>query len=326
MAENLIISARIEEVPILARMTQSNYVRDKGNFEAYKPAKYVLPAPPPDFAAALMAKIVNVEAIVFPKTITAQLKLVTLSIDENMNKLPDMMNRLEGYVVDAVGLTVGVKDFGIKQVRTMMRRDDQEGLDGALHYLLKNIGDNMGALTAQGYTAADKTALENLKQALLDANVQQNNLEEQRAQLRLDNLDVINDLCKDLMGIWADGKRLFRLSNKTKAKDYTLAQLKNRIRQEELKTELTGTVFNLTGTTPVTKRTKIIAKPLLGGRSKTVYTNKNSIYDLKGLKPETTLIKVILEDGSSYTVTGEPKTKETVQLDLKPEQGHPIIN
>ena len=328
MAEiNLVISARIEEVPILGRFTNQNYLRDKTDFETYKPAKYVIAGP--GFAAGLLAKIVTVEAVVFPKTITAQLKLVTVRIETNMNKLPQMMDRLEGYVVDAVGLTVGVKDFGISPVRKAMHRDDQEGLDGALHYLLQNITSNMGALTAQGYTAGDKTALEGLKQAILDDNVQQNNLEEQRAQLRLDNLGLINDLCKDLKGIWADGKRLYKTSNKTRTKDYTLAQLKNRIRQEELKTELTGTVFNITGTAPVTKRTKVVAKPLLGGRSKTVYTDKNSVYDLKGLKPETMLIKVILEDGSSYSVTGEPVTREKVVLDLKPgddEGSRPVVN
>src|SRR5882724_7063527 len=111
----LVISARIEEIPTLGRFTQENYLRDKLDFECYKPIKYVA-----GYAAILLGKVTAVEAVVFPKTITAQLKLVTGRIDTNMEKIRPMMNRLEGYVVDAApSLTIGVKDFGIKQVRQM---------------------------------------------------------------------------------------------------------------------------------------------------------------------------------------------------------------
>jgi hypothetical protein len=265
----------------------------------------------------LDGKITLVDGIIFPKALTAELKVITERIIKNMLDIRPLMNRLEGFVADASGLTVSPKDFGISQVRKKITNGDQEGLNGALQYLLQNISNNMTALTNIGYNALEKTTLEGLKQAIVDDNVAQNNKEEERAQLRVDNVDVINDLCKDLKGIWADGKRLYKISNKTKAKDYTLSQLKNRIRQEELKTELTGKVFTLTGT-PVIKKAKVVAKPVGGGRSKTVYTDKNSVYDLKGLKAVPTLLTVTLDDGTVFVVSGSPVTKEKVVLDLKP--------
>jgi hypothetical protein len=300
-------------VVVLARMTKDNYVRDKLAFEGYKPSKYV-----PTYATVLDGKITLVEGIIFPKVLTAELKVITQRIINNMLAIRPLLNELEGYVDDATGLTVAPKDFGIKEVRKKITNGDQEGLNGALQYLLTNITNNMTPLTNVGYSLADKTALENLKQDILDDNVAQNNKEEQRAQLRVDNVDVINDLLKDLQGIWKDGKLLFKISNPTKAKDYTLSQLKNRIRAEELKTELTGTVFNITGT-PVDKKAKVVARPVGGGRSKTVYSDKFSKYDMKGLKAVPMLLTVTLADGSVYVVSGTPVTRETVVLDLRPE-------
>jgi hypothetical protein len=309
----LLIEARIEEVPVLARFTHDSYVRDKVDFETYKPAKYI-----PNYSTGLMTKITTVEGIIFPKVLTAELEVITKRIITNMLAIRPLMNRLEGYVDDATGLTVTPKNFGISEVRKKINNDDQEGLDGALHYLLTNITNNMTPLTNVGYDAADKTALEGMKLAILNDNVAQNNKEQQRAQLRVDNLDLINDLCKDLKGIWKDGKLLYKITNATKAKDYTLAQLKNRIRAEELKTELTGTVFSLSGT-PVDKKAKVVARPVGGGRSKTVYSDKFSKYDIKGLKAVPMVLTVTLADGNVFVVSGTPVTRETVVLDLRAE-------
>jgi hypothetical protein len=325
----LVISARIEEVPVLARFTRDSYIRDKADFEGYKPLKYI-----PTYATGLLGKITAVEAIIFPKVLTAELEVISKRIIDNMLLIRPLLNRLEGYVADAAGLTVSEKNFGISPVRKKINNDDQEGLDGALHYLLTNIGNatNLAALQAVGYDVADKAALEGLKLAILNDNVAQNNKIQARAQLRVDNLDLINDLCKDLKGVWADCKRLYKISNKTKTKDYTLTQLKNRIRAEELKTELTGTVFKLSGT-PVDKKAKIVARPVGGGRSKTVYSDKNSKYDLKGLKAVPMLLTVTLADGNVFVVTGTPVTREKVELDLRPateeddtEGSHGVVN
>jgi hypothetical protein len=309
----LIIKVRMEEVPVLARFTRDSYLRDKLDFEGYKPTKYI-----PTYPSDLLTKITAVEAIIFPKVLTAELEVITLRIITNMLAIRPLMNELEGYVADATGLTVTPANFGISQVRKKINNDDQEGLDGALHYLLTNITNNLTALTNVGYDAADKTALEGLKLAILNDNVAQNNKVQARAQLRVDNIDLINDLCKDLKGIWKDGKLLYKITNTTKAKDYTLTQLKNRIRAEELKTELTGTVFTLSGT-PVDKKAKVVARPVGGGRSKTVYSDKSSKYDLKGLKAVPTLLTVTLADGNVFVVSGTPVTRETVVLDLRAE-------
>src|SRR5438309_11455495 len=94
----LLINVRIEEVVVLSRMTKDNYVRDKLDFQGYKPLKYIL-----TYATVLEGKIVLVEAIIFPMVLTAELKLITERIVKNMLDIRPLMKRLEGFVADARG-------------------------------------------------------------------------------------------------------------------------------------------------------------------------------------------------------------------------------
>lgn len=278
MADKLAITARIEEVPILAQFTADNLTRDLPDFSSYKPAKYT-----PGYVTNILTQKGTVEAIVNPKKLTAELAVVTLRIMQNMEAIRPWMNRLEGYVRDAVGLTVLPKNFGIKEVRKQISEDDQEGLNGALLYLIGNINNNMGALTAAGYSGGELTTLQGLRQAIFDDNALQNQKLGARAQLVVDNRGIINALCLLLKEVWADGKLLYRLSNKTKAKDYSNAELINRIRQEELKTKIIGRV---TGDDAAgLNKCKIIARPVIGKRGKTVYSKADGTFEIAGLKP-----------------------------------------
>jgi len=304
----LVITARIEELPTLAQFSIDSYTRDKTDFMAYKPAKYV-----PGYVIDLTAKKDAVSAVVNPKQLTAEMALITLRLITNIFLLRPLLDRLEGYVRDASGLTVLPKNFGISEVRKKIASDDQEGLDGALNYLEGNITNNMAALTAVGYTAAQEGQLTGLHTQINQDNAAQNAKLSQRALLVQQNMGIINELAKMLKDLWADGKSLYKSSDKVKVKDYTNSQLINRIRAEELKTKIAGFVRDASGTG---RKAKVVARPVIGGRSKTVYSVASGAYELKGLKATIYNITVTIDGVPPFVVQGEARSGETVVLDL----------
>jgi hypothetical protein len=225
------------------------------------------------------------------------------------------MNLLEGYVEDAAGLTVAAADFGIRGVRKKIHSEDVEGLNGALSTLLTNIGNNIIALIDVGYTNAAHIALAATKQSIFDDNAAQNVKEDARAALVANNIGVINDFLKDIKAIWADGKRLYKINNKVKLRDYTNTAIINRIRNDELHTLIVGKVINKAG--GIEADAKIKARPSVAGkRSKTVKSGADGRYELKGLRPISYLIIVTLKSGSSFALYGDAETNITVTLNL----------
>jgi len=307
---HLIIVARLEEVPTFGQFTIASLTRDFTFFSDYKPSKYT-----EDFITDLEAKQTLIQNIVYPKQMTDELKLITIRLTDNVTSLRGTMNLLEGYVVDAEGLTVGVKDFGISEVRMKVNSMDVEGLDGKLGLLISNIDANMDALEEVGYSSADRTALGVLRTKIMADNVAQNTKEGARAELVESNIDKINDYLADIKSIWADGKRLFKITNKVKLPDYTNSAILKRIRHDELHTKIMGKVFNAAG--EVESGAKIKARPVLEGkRGKTVVSDAKGNYELTGLKPTSYLITVTMKNGGVFMVSADAVTNQTVVKDL----------
>lgn len=306
----IIITGRIEEVPTIGQFTIDSYIRDSGEFATYKPLKYTA-----GFLTALQAKAVLVNGIVNPVVLTSELKLITLRLTNNVLGLRNTMNLLEGYVADATGLTVSPADFGISPVRQKVASGDVEGLNGALSTLLTNINNNLTALNAVSYPTGAEGVLAAVKLAIFNDNAAQNVKENARAALVVANIGVINDFLKDIKVIWADGKRLYKISNKTKLKDYTNSTIIKRIRNDELHTLIIGKVINKIG--KIEKDAKIKARPSIAGkRGKTTKSDATGAYELKGLRPTTYLITVTLANGDSFAVNGDAVTNKTITLDL----------
>lgn len=307
----IIITARIEEVPTIGQFTIDAYIRDSADFTGYKPAKYTA-----GFLTAVQAKAVLVNEIINPVVLTGELKVITLRLTVSVLGLRNTMNLLEGYVADATGLTVAPADFGITPVRQKIASGDVEGLNGVLATLLTNITNNFSALEDVGYTADAKTALAATKLSIFNDNAAQNTKENARAALVVANIGVINDFLKDIKAIWADGKRLYKLTDKVKLKDYTNTTIIKRIRNDELHTLIVGKVLNRAGVGEADA--KIKARPSIAGkRGKTVKSGKDFKYELKGLRPTTYLITVTLKNGEMFAVNVDAKTNTTVTFDLQ---------
>ncbi len=307
----LIITARLYEVPTICGFTKDALNIDIDDFTGYKEDKYT-----PAFLAALDDKIDLVRNIVNPTVLTKALKEITFRLTGEVVGLRQTMNFLEGYVNDAVGLSISKPNFGIKEVRAKITSMDVEGLDGVLSTLLSNIGNNMAALETAGYKPAMKAALEATKQQIYDDNLAQNKKLKQRSDLVEDNIEVINDLLMDIKGIWADGKILYRLSDKRKVKYYTNADILRRIRNDELHTEIMGTVTDENGL-PL-KNVKVVARPSVDGkRGKTVRTDDMGIYVIKGMRPVNYVFTFSLPDGRIVVDKADAVTNKKVRLDVK---------
>lgn len=222
---------RIEEMPVLGKFLQDSFLRDFADFQGYSP----------DFNNAyktnFAAKLTAVEGIVNPIKIMAELKKITERLYENIDSLRPLLNKLEGYVNRADdNLSILPGDFGIKPVRDKISNKDQEGLSENLKVLLQNVDDNFTALSAKGFTAAAQTVLINLRDSINTDNEAQNvKMDEREAKVQ-ENYDVLIELWEIMSDVMDAGRvRLYKFTDKEKAGDYTLATLKNRIRQEKKK-------------------------------------------------------------------------------------------
>ena len=308
--QKLVIKARIEEVPTLANFTLTSLQRDLTDFSTYKPAKY-----DPGFIPAYQAKQLAVNNIINPLQYTAELQVITARIFQNTIALRPMLDRIEGYIADASPLTIAPKNFGISTVRKNINKDDQEALSGSLVYLITNLTNNMAALVAQGYTTTQHNAIKGLTEEIDQDNTAQNAKISARALLVVNNYSTINELAQMMKDIWADGKRLYKTGNKTKLNDYTNTKLLDRIRQEALRTKLIGLVTDTNGN-PM-KEVKLKAKPVTGGRSKTIKPLANGNFEFKGLQPVPLNITVTAKDKAPYLVQATPITNQTVTLNIQ---------
>ena len=63
-----------------------------------------------------------IEALINPKQLTGELKVITRRLYNNLDVvLRDRLTILEGYLNQASGLTMAVKDFGVSAVRKKLR-------------------------------------------------------------------------------------------------------------------------------------------------------------------------------------------------------------
>lgn len=302
------ISCRIEEVPAIGGFLINSIGTDQTAFTNYSP----------DFDAAYTTAATTqlgvVTGLLLPKTLTGELKKITLRMTTNMSLLPQKVDYLEGYAKRCTGLTVAVKDFGFSAIRKANDKGDVEALVNALGYTLSlaNNATNKPLLVARGFTAAQNTALQDIKTALHDDNVAQNAKVNERNNLVAANYGVINDFWKVLTDISDAGKRIFKKSNKQD--DYTISVLKRRIRQEQLKNKMLGGV---TSGGIAVANSKISMKPVGGGRVRSTKSKASGKYELKSLTATDWIVTVsapgkVTENVAVTIVTGLALTKDFV--------------
>ena len=213
------------DMPTIGGFVYNAGMRDQAEIEA------VIPVIDDTFMAAFLAKLNEVKEVVSPTVLIQQTALVTVQLKQLALDVLPKVRQLDIFVVLAgSSLDVKPEEVGIKAVRKAVRKGDMEGLMQKLNTLNVMIANNFDALEAVGFTEAMQTELEGLRTAIDTKNQLQQTMMEQRNQLTNNNLELLNTFATDFMEKLMRVGRLFYLENNpTKAKDYTMAQLKKRV-------------------------------------------------------------------------------------------------
>lgn len=269
------IRCRIEEVPVIGGFI-INSMTPIADFTGYSP----------DYNAAFVtqanADLASIETLINPKQLTAELKVITKRIYANEDILRSKIDALEGYINRATGLTIGKKDFGVSSVRTKNNSGDIEGLVAALTFLLNNVGNNIAAIQAKGYTPAQNTALTALRDNFKSDNQAQNAKINERNNKVTSNYIKINAFWDKIVDICDVAKRIYKSNAPNRLDDFTMAKLIKRVNQERSNTTFEGIVSS--SNTPI-NGAKIEMKPLLGGRRRTTKSKANGTFLITSLEP-----------------------------------------
>ena len=268
----------------------------------------------PDYNAAFMttanADLAVIEALINPKQLTKELKVITKRIYTNQTNLRSKIDFLEGYINRASGLTMDKKDFGISEVRTKNNNGDIEGLIGALSFLITNvnIATNLTAITAKGFTSAQNTALTTFRDALKADNIAQNAKINERNNKVIANYGKLNAFWDKIVDVCDAGKRIYKATAPNRLDDFTITKLKARIRQERNNTRFEGVVTS--GGSPL-KGARIELKPLAGGRRRVTTSKATGAFEITSMEAGDYTVTVSATGKTSATkgatiVTGTP--------------------
>jgi hypothetical protein len=299
------IQCRVEELPVLGGFVLSSMQGSLADFTSFSP----------DYNAGFMtnanADLVAIEALINPKLLTKELKVITKRIYTNQGILRSKIDFLEGYINRASGLTIDKKDFGISEVRKKNNIGDIEGLGGALNFLIANVNipANLTALTAKGFTVAQNTALATLRTDLKNDNVAQNNKVNDRNNKVIANYGKLNAFWDKIMDVSDAGKRIYKATAPNRLDDFTMSKLKARIRQERNNTRFEGVVMS--GGSAL-KGASIELKPLGGGRRRVTKSKADGSFEITSM------------EAGDYSVTVSATGKTSVADEITIVTGTPL--
>lgn len=298
------IKCRIEEVPTLGAFL-INSMTPLTDFTSFSPDYNA------GFITTANAELASLEALINPKQITSELKIITQRIYSNQILLLGKIDLLEGYINRATGLTIDKKDFGISVVRTKNNKGDIEGLVTAITFLLTNVANNLAPIQAKGYTPAQNTAITQIKTDLKADNIAQNAKINERNNKVIANYTQINRFWDKLTDIADAGKRIYKSTAPNRLDDFTITKLKKRINQERNNTLFEGTITS--DATPLSKA-KIILKPILGGRKRTTISKADGTYSIASIEQGDYIVTIIATGKTPQTdtitiITNTPLTK-----------------
>lgn len=243
---------RIEELPILADFVIAAFERDYADFYRHSPVVYHA-----NYIVMFRKKQAEVIALINPRTITDDKKLITAHLHEFLDGLRQPLNKLEDYILlaqryfvnssesrvednprndsDNAELTTLPDDFGISRVRKEIANGDIEGLYGAMEILKTHIVNNYAKLNTIGYTEAQRDSFFAFWDKINSYNEEQNKKDNERDVLSEQNIVVCNSLWDIISEICNTGKTLYSILQPAKSNDYTIRTLLKRIRHEQPK-------------------------------------------------------------------------------------------
>ena len=216
-----------DEVVPLAKLLRMSAARDFADLHDLLPDDY------PDAASYFKAYDKAVQAatdLVSSATQQGQGMQITAHIQAIYDTLPRQLDRLSARVRRADALTVPLARFGIVAARAARNNAEHVPLASALKTLLQNIAANKKALAVKGQTAADTQQLQELYDDLSQDTTDRGSSVSTQKGLTEANINTLNTLWDLMKHLLADGKDLYRTSDKPRLDDYTYKQLLKKVR------------------------------------------------------------------------------------------------
>lgn len=187
----------------------------------------------PDYIAATDALIAEVENLIEPQAETLAKKQITRALNESMDQIASRINFLATYLkLSNKELKLTATDFGILQLRKVLRSGDAEGVVDNLKAVLIHTKRYSTVLQAHGMSSSFEAELEALIPKITADRQTQYELLSNRKNIVQNNLQKLNELYGRMGDIFSIGKSIYSKTNALKAADYTFAKLQSKVRQK----------------------------------------------------------------------------------------------
>ncbi|WP_046244194.1 hypothetical protein [Hymenobacter terrenus] len=216
-----------DELVPLARLLRVSVERDLAALTELLPDDY-----DKDYLTRYDAAVAAAVALVPSSVQLAKGMVVTQHLQELYTQLPALLDRLAARVRRAEGLTVPATRFGIEAARRARNHNEKVALAAGLKTTLQNIAANEAALAKKGQKPEDTAQLQELYDDLVTNTTTQGAGTSTQKSLTQENIKVLNALYAFMQLVLADGKALYRTSDKAKLADYTFKQLLKRVRRD----------------------------------------------------------------------------------------------
>jgi len=215
-----------EELTVLCNLTSSSLSRDQADFASYSP-KFTQ-----EYVTSFESAIATANNVIEPQSEILEQKKITAKMFDTLNGLIDPINRLAGYIRLANGeLKLTSAEFGLDQIRKSISAKDVEGVLNTIHVILANVEKYKEQLIGQGLTEELISKFSNASATLSADKKKQYELIIHRKSVVQDNRALFNNLYASLSEILAVGKILYKATDPAKRQEYTLSDLKKRVRR-----------------------------------------------------------------------------------------------
>ncbi len=184
----------------------------------------------PAFLTAFAAARAQVKAATGAAVRRGSGVVVTNRLYANLDALPPLLDRLDARLglLPAEALTVPVKNFGLRALRSRLRARDAEAVSQGLGQLRHLIADNRSALDSKGYKKAEFDELTALHTAI-DADNALQNVGQNTSQETTRAEDAAYATLNKLLGQVLRAGRLLFKNDKAKRRQYEQAALNKRV-------------------------------------------------------------------------------------------------
>ena len=221
------MTERIEDKITISRFVIDTFEADKADFVG-KFTKYKDP-----FLANTKTLITTCEGIVASSFYVTQLKTMTRLINVTAISIRGDLNDIELMAINAGNkLNMNWKEMGFKEVRKCISNTDMEGLQERVKILNKNIETNLAVLAAEGDVNMLWTNMKNKVMQVKTMNEEQNKMMAAKAKAIKENNDKFEEMWDITTNLMRAGKVIYKASNPTRAKEYTLTTLIKRVRHD----------------------------------------------------------------------------------------------